>query len=397
MKSLARSYVYWPNIDEDCERTVQGCMACQVESKTPAKVPLQMWKSAQEVWERIHFDFAGPLHGTYYRVVVDAMSKWPEIFELKNITACTTVKPLKTLFARYGNPKTLVSDSGTQFTSELFKQMCEERGVTHVRTPPYHPQSNGQAERFVDILKRGIKKLKREGTPTLRPSSNCLDTVLLAYRTTSNAALQRKSTAEVFLGRRLRTRLSMLVPRREQPEPDFAADRRKQIEAQFNRKHGARSREFSSGDTVMMKSHRGASEFEWTEGTVIKRTGRVTYQVEIGGKHVLRHANQMRKMMSGHENDTSSSRNLLLDLFETDPLTTESVPDRSEDLRVEDQSEVVDSREPSGNSILGNIEPSDLTTQENGNGLPRRRTVTFAPLPVRKSTRQRRPPNRYEP
>ncbi|EYC20763.1 hypothetical protein Y032_0021g408 [Ancylostoma ceylanicum] len=321
MKSLARSYVYWPNIDEDCGRTVQSCTECQLQSKTPAKVPLQMWKSAQEVWERIHVDFAGPLHGTYYMVVVDAMSKWPEIFELNNITPGTTVKLLKELFARYGNPKTLVSDNGTQFTSELFKPMCEERGVTHVRTPPYHPQFNGQAERFVDILKRRIKKLKGEGSPTLSPNSDCLDTVLLAYRTTPNAALQGKSPAEVFLGRRLRTRLSMLVPTQEQPEPDFAADRRKQVEAQFNRRHGARSREFSSGGQVMVKSHRGASDFEWTEGTMIKRTGRVTYEVDIGGKHVLRHANQMRKVMSGQKNDTSTSRDLLLDLFETDPVT----------------------------------------------------------------------------
>ncbi|EYC41781.1 hypothetical protein Y032_0557g3400 [Ancylostoma ceylanicum] len=105
----------------------------------------------------------------------------------------------------------------------------------------------------------------------------------------------------------------------------------------------------------------------------------------------------MRKVMSGQKNDTSTSRDLLLDLFETDPVTTESVPDRSVGLRVEDQSEVVDSRDSSESSIPGNIELSDLTTQGNGDGLPCRRTVTFAPLPVRKSTRQRRPPNRYEP
>ncbi|EPB73584.1 zinc knuckle [Ancylostoma ceylanicum] len=231
--------------------------------------------------------------------------------------------------------------------------------------------SNGQAERFVDILKRGIKKLKGEGSPTLRPNSDCLYTVLLAYRTTPNAALQGKSPAEVFLGRRLRTRLSMLVPTREQPESGFAADRRKQVEAQFNRRHGARSREFSSGDQVMVKSHRGASNFEWTGGIVIKRTGRVTYEVDIGGKHVLRHANQMRKVMSGQKNDTSSSRDLLLDLFETDPVTTESVPDRSDGLGVVDQPEVVNPRDSSENSISGNIEPSDPTTQGNGNGLPR--------------------------
>ncbi|EYC04030.1 hypothetical protein Y032_0090g2376 [Ancylostoma ceylanicum] len=55
---------------------------------------------------------------TYYKAVGDAMSKWPEIFKLNNIKAGTTVKLLKELFARYGNPKTLVSGNGTQFTSD---------------------------------------------------------------------------------------------------------------------------------------------------------------------------------------------------------------------------------------------------------------------------------------
>ncbi|EYC04031.1 hypothetical protein Y032_0090g2377 [Ancylostoma ceylanicum] len=215
--------------------------------------------------------------------------------------------------------------------------MCEERGVIHLKTPPYHPQSNGYAERFGDILKRGINKLKREGSPTPCPNSDCLDTVSLSYRTMPNAALQGKSPGEVFLGRRLWTRLGMLVPTQEQPEPDFAADRRKEVEAQFNRRHGPRSCEFSSGEQVMVKSHCGASDFGWTEGRVIERTGRVTYEVDIGGKHVPRHANQIPEVMSGHKIDTSTSRDLLLDLFETDPVTTESVPDRSDGLRVEEQ------------------------------------------------------------
>ncbi|EYC29270.1 hypothetical protein Y032_0006g2876 [Ancylostoma ceylanicum] len=138
---------------------------------------------------------------------------------------------------------------------------------------------------------------------------------------------------------------------------------------------------------------------EITVGSIVHRLIGAARNVLIYARvpHVLRHANQMRKVMSGHENDTSSSRDLLLDLFETDPVTTESVPDRSDGLRVEDQSEVVDSRDSSESSISGNNGPSDLTTQDNGDGLSRRRTVTFAPLPVRKSTRQRRPPNRYEP
>ncbi|EPB66410.1 hypothetical protein ANCCEY_14495 [Ancylostoma ceylanicum] len=98
------------------KKTAQSCTGCQLQSKTPVKVPLQVVKSAQEVWKRIHVDFAGPLHGTYYMVVVDAMSKWLEIFELNNITAGTTVKLLKEFFAWYENPKTLASDNGPQFT-----------------------------------------------------------------------------------------------------------------------------------------------------------------------------------------------------------------------------------------------------------------------------------------
>lgn len=99
-------------------------------------------------------------------VIVDAFSKWPEMVEMRNISAIETVKVLKSLFARYGLPQTIVSDNGTQFVSDQFKSMCEEGGIAHIRTPPYHPQSNGQAERFVDTLKRDIKSL--EGRRDLR-------------------------------------------------------------------------------------------------------------------------------------------------------------------------------------------------------------------------------------
>ncbi|EYB94823.1 hypothetical protein Y032_0167g141 [Ancylostoma ceylanicum] len=81
------------------------------------------------------------------------------MIEMSNISASRTVKALKSLFAREGLPQTIVSDNGTQFTSEQFKAMCDEGGIVRIKTAPYHPQSNGQAERFVDTLKRGIKKL----------------------------------------------------------------------------------------------------------------------------------------------------------------------------------------------------------------------------------------------
>ena len=120
-------------------------------------------------WQRVHVDYAGPLEGDSYLLVVDAYSKWVEIVKTSSTTSVATITILRSLFARLGMPETLVSDNGSQFTSAEFRQFCLENGIDHVTTSPYHPQSNGQAERYVDTFKRAIKKI-REGRATMQES-----------------------------------------------------------------------------------------------------------------------------------------------------------------------------------------------------------------------------------
>ncbi|PIO53906.1 integrase core domain protein, partial [Teladorsagia circumcincta] len=309
MKKLARSYVYWPNLDKDCEEIVRNCSRCQEYAKNPIKAPLEAWSTPTGVWQRIHVDFAGPVCGLFYMVVVDAFSKWPEIIEMTSISASQTVKELKKMFARYGIPQTIVSDNGTQFTSEQFKMMCEEGGITHVRTAPYHPQSNGQAERFVDTLKRGIKKLKREE----KPSEETLNVILQAYRSTPNDCLNNKTPAEVFLGRRLRTRLSLLLPMEKSPMPPSEENRMKMIE-QFNRRNSAVPKEFEIGEAVYAQVWK-APQFLWKEGIITRRIGKVNYEVDLSGRITKKHANQLRR----RDAKTSSSHKdkSLLTLLET--------------------------------------------------------------------------------
>lgn len=113
MKNLARSYVYWPNIDSDIENFLKTCNDCALTAKSPTKTHLHSWPISTKPWERIHIDYAGPIRNYYYLVVVDAHSKWPEIVQTTSTQSSKTIEILSTIFARYGVPEQLVSENAS--------------------------------------------------------------------------------------------------------------------------------------------------------------------------------------------------------------------------------------------------------------------------------------------
>ena len=112
MKALARSYVWWQGLDEDIERLVKACQSCQGAKSSPPAAPLHPWLWPTRPWARIHVDFAGPFQGKSYLVVVDAHSKWLEIYEMAQTTTGKTIEVLRHIFSAYGLPEQLVSDKG---------------------------------------------------------------------------------------------------------------------------------------------------------------------------------------------------------------------------------------------------------------------------------------------
>ncbi len=116
-------------------------------------------------WSRIHIDFAGPMDGKMFLVVIDAYSKWIEVCPMTTPSTFTTTQQLRQLFSQFGIPETIVSDNGTQFLSAEFHEFCQVNGIHHIRVSPYHPSSNGLAERAVKVFKLGLKK-QTQGTIT---------------------------------------------------------------------------------------------------------------------------------------------------------------------------------------------------------------------------------------
>ena len=82
MKAIARSYFWWPTLDKDIEAMVRACVSCQSVKGAPQKAPLHPWIWPTKPWQCIHIDFAGPFQGKMFFLLVDAHSKWPEIYEM---------------------------------------------------------------------------------------------------------------------------------------------------------------------------------------------------------------------------------------------------------------------------------------------------------------------------
>ena len=104
MKSLARCLVWWPGLDQEIEQLVQMCTECQQERLSPPSAALHPWLWPTRPWTRLHIDFAGPMEGKMFLVVVDAHSKWIEVISMSTTTAELTIQHLRQLFARFGIP-----------------------------------------------------------------------------------------------------------------------------------------------------------------------------------------------------------------------------------------------------------------------------------------------------
>ena len=153
-------------------------------------------------------------------------------------------------------------------------------GVKHIRTAPYHPASNGEAERFVQTFKHSLKAGKNDAG-TLHQK---LTRFLLTYRSTLHSTTG-VSPAELFLKRQLRTRLDLLRPSLESKVAAKQAEQKNYHDAH------SKAREFVVGQTVLARNLKG--EPKWLKGTIIEKTGPVSYKVQVGDRIWRRHVDQL--------------------------------------------------------------------------------------------------------
>lgn len=280
MKGLARSFVWWPGMDVAIEGKVKTCSQCQINQKMPAPAPLHPWEWPDRPWSRLHLDFAGPFMGRMFLVLVDSHSKWLDAHIMPNITAPLTTETLRTVFATHSLPDTVVTDNGPTFTGEVFQEFMQRNGIRHVRTAPYHPASNGLAERAVETLKDGLKKMTGVSLETK------LSRFSFQYRITPHSTTG-VSPAELLLGRRPKSHLDLL-------RPDVGARvRQSQARQKIRRAQRARDRVCKPHDKVFARNFGMGPT--WLPGVVCRQTGPVSFLVDLlDGRQVRRHQDHLR-------------------------------------------------------------------------------------------------------
>ena len=272
MKALARSHIWWPGLDNDIETLSSQCEACKTTVAMPAPAAHHPWQYPSTPWERVHIDF-GEWNKNNLLVLVDAFSKWPEVKLMSSTTTQKTIEALNDIFSTHGFPAILVSDNGPQFTSSEFEDFLQGNNITHYKSPPYHPASNGLAENMVKNVKYHLKK----EAPTAKTDiKNSITTFLTTYRNIPHTGTNQ-APADFILKQMPRTRLSLT-------SPNINLRIKTELQSKSHQPE-AKTREFCVDDPVLVRDLRPGQHTKWQKGTVTAALGGPRYLVNLGEEH----------------------------------------------------------------------------------------------------------------
>jgi len=202
--------VYWFGMSKDVSKFVKGCRKCQ-ESKV-FNIPIAPASSFQpdSPWEVIATDLMGPFprghnQNVFLMVVVDLFSKFVELFPLRVAKSEKVVEKMNEVFCRYGLPRVVIVDNGSQYTSKFFVQWCESLGVQVFHIAVYHAQAN-ITERYNQTVKETLLTLISK----CKDWDRYLPEVAFAIRSAVNDST-KFSPAYLTYGRELRTPFDNLV------------------------------------------------------------------------------------------------------------------------------------------------------------------------------------------
>ena len=160
---LLKRQFTWDGIHRDTRAFCKACNVCQREkSKNKTDEPLKPIRAASKPRQMIAYDVATLPWGNgqfrYFLIITDLFSKWVEIAPMPDQTSSTILVALNMFwFYRHGLPEAVLSDQGPNVDGAEIRRSLDSLGVKKVRSSPYHPQGDGQAERNIQTVKQTLR------------------------------------------------------------------------------------------------------------------------------------------------------------------------------------------------------------------------------------------------
>ena len=283
----AHSCVFWPGLTSQIKNMCKACTTCAQYAQQHSREPLQPYPVPTLPWQMVSQDLF-QLDGVTYLVTVDHYSDFYEIDKLPNIQSSAVIQATKKHFSRYGVPHTLITDNGTQFTSDLFKQFARKYNFHHITSSPYWSQSNGRAEAVVKSAKHILL------------TADDVDLSLLSVRNTAPAG-HTFSPAQRLFGRALRMDLpqpvSTLKP--STPPSDIVvkdhANRKMQQKHAYDKRAGPPLTDIPPKTMVFAKPPPTSTAKAWIPGEIIGSAGPRSYMIRTGSSTIRRNRAQVQE------------------------------------------------------------------------------------------------------
>lgn len=299
MKLLAKRHVWWIDIDNDIEKYARYCEPCQLNQDTPSKIKLASWPKTDHFFERIHIDFY-EYNDMMYLITVDTYSRWIDVQKMANTKAQKVIETLRTMFTYFGLPKSLVSDNGPPFNAQEIATFCNNNKIKKLNSPPYHPQSNGWAERAVRTIKKCLKKMACDIKTQHIPMALKINNFLLKYRNTPNSITKLTPNDCIFTFRP-RTLLSTLNEKGKKEKKEIKKKEEEEVQLRQIAKKST-SMEFKVNDEVLCKAE-GNKRVKWMKAVVVSKESERTYKIKLeGGRVRLCHGDQLREFHNKDKN-----------------------------------------------------------------------------------------------
>ena len=321
---------FWPTLKEDCCKYVETCKICQLKRRVTYhdRVPIRAIPRADKVFQHWYIDILGPIFGeghkvkyNYALVVVDSFSRFPACFPLKTVTAKAVCDALMSLWEFTGCCSFISSDRGTNFTSQLTRELMKRLGCTPRFSSPWHPNSAGLVERAVGSVKSLVSKLAMDHPQQWH---TYLPSVIWALREIPNAttgvapwmlvmghipkgplSILKESWADdldlpVSFGKS-NTQYLQDLHEKLSIAKEYALSHAEREQSKYVERYNLRSKDkhFQVGDDVLVLMPDSTSSKAFSKwmgpGKIIMKRSPYSYVVEVNGAKRQFHANKLRK------------------------------------------------------------------------------------------------------